>query len=150
MRALAIRPQDPSARWLLARCQRLRGERDEARATLERLHREQPHMDDVSFDLAQLYRDLGMSKEAAPLLDAYRRSLQQRQEMRKAALEVMTQPDSARVHLRMGRLCLERGLVGRAILSLERAKAWTPAWRTWMHCSRKPGPRCGRRHPSAS
>jgi cytochrome c-type biogenesis protein CcmH/NrfG len=46
--------------------------------------------------------------------------------MRKAALEVMTQPDSARVHLRMGRLCLERGLVGRAILSLERAKRLDP------------------------
>ena len=46
--------------------------------------------------------------------------------MRRAAMAVMIHPDSARAHLKMGRLCLERGMIGRAILSFERARTLDP------------------------
>jgi hypothetical protein len=47
--------------------------------------------------------------------------------MRRAALAVMTHPESAAAHLEMGKLCLARGLQGRAIASFERARALDPA-----------------------
>jgi tetratricopeptide (TPR) repeat protein len=127
MRALAMRPQYLQARALLGRCQRRSGERQEARATLESLYRESPQTAGVTFELAQLYRDLGMMKEAAPLLTAYQQDLQRREVLRKATLDVMAQPDNAQSNLRMGLLCLDRGLLGRAILSLERAKRLDPS-----------------------
>jgi hypothetical protein len=46
--------------------------------------------------------------------------------MRRAALAVMTRPDSANAHLEMGQLCRARGMSGRAVLSLERALALDP------------------------
>jgi hypothetical protein len=46
--------------------------------------------------------------------------------MRRAALAVMTHPDSAPAHREMGRLCRERGMIGRAILSFERARTLDP------------------------
>jgi hypothetical protein len=80
----------------------------------------------VAFELAQVYRELGMSDRAAPLMAQYQASLQRRDAMRRAALAVMTHPDSAPAHREVGRLCLERGMLGRAILSLERAQSLDP------------------------
>lgn len=125
-RALALRPELPSARLLMARCQRLSGETAEARAILERLHRERPGQEAVAFELSQLYRDLGLTDQFRPLMALYQASMQRREEMRRAAVVVMAHPDSAAAHREMGRLCLQRGMIGRAILSLQRAMSLDP------------------------
>jgi tetratricopeptide (TPR) repeat protein len=125
-RALALRPEMPSARLLLGRCLRLGGETTEARAVLERLERERPQQGSVAFELAQVYRDLGMTDRVGPLMARYRESLRRRDTMRRAALAVMTRPNSAPAHREVGLLCLERGMAGRAILSLERAQRLDP------------------------
>lgn len=126
MRSLAVRPQYPPARALLGRCQRRRGEREEARTTLERLYRQSPQTAGVTFELAQTYRDLGLTQQAAPLLAAYQQDLQRREVLRKTTLAVMADPNDPQANLRMGQLCLERGVLGRAILSLEHAKRLDP------------------------
>jgi tetratricopeptide (TPR) repeat protein len=125
-RALALRPDLPAARRLQGRCLRLEGQLSEARAVLEALEQQQPRSAGVAFELAQLYRDLGMPARAAPLLKRHQEALRRRGEMRRAALSVMTHPHSARAHREMGRLCLEQGMIGRAILSLERARMLDP------------------------
>src|SRR5262249_50725014 len=124
--ALALRPAMPAARLLLGRCLRLSGESEEARALLERLRRERPQHGATAFELGQLYRDLGMTDRVAPLMAEYRESLRRRDVMRRAAMAVMAHPESASAHLEVGRLCRERGMIGRAILSLERALALDP------------------------
>jgi len=125
-RALALRPELPAARLLMGRCLRLSGETTEARTTLERLHRERPAQEAVAFELSQLYRDLGLTDQIRPLMARYQQSMQQREQMRRAAVVVMAHPDSAAAHREMGRLCLQRGMIGRAILSLQRAREIDP------------------------
>jgi tetratricopeptide (TPR) repeat protein len=125
-RALALRPQQPSARVFLARALRLEGRREEAQRLLETLRRERPHQVAAAFELAQLYRDLGMNEKAAPLLAEYQESLRRNEVMRRAGLAVMEHPENAQAHLEMGRLYLDRGRVGEAILSLERALELQP------------------------
>jgi tetratricopeptide (TPR) repeat protein len=125
-RALALRPELPAARLLMGRCLRLSGETTEARTTLERLHRERPAQEAVAFELSQLYRDLGLTDQLRPLMARYQQSMQQREQMRRAAVVVMAHPDSAAAHREMGRLCLQRGMIGRAILSLQRAREIDP------------------------
>jgi protein O-GlcNAc transferase len=125
-RALALRPQMPAARVYLARALRLEGRREEARTLLEALRRERPHQVAAAFELAQLYRDLGMNEKAAPLLAEYQESLRRNEVMRRAVLAVTEHPDSAPAQLAMGRLYLDRGRVGEAILALERAVALQP------------------------
>jgi tetratricopeptide (TPR) repeat protein len=125
-RALALRPEMPAARQLMGRCLRLSGELAEARSILERLDRERPRQEGVAFDLAQVYRALGMADRVGPLMARYQVSLRQRAEMRRAALAVMAHPDSAPAHRDVGLLCLKRGMIGRALLSLERAATLDP------------------------
>ena len=125
-RALALRPRMPRARQLLGRWQRLSGDSAAARATLESLYRERPQQEGVAFELAQVYRDLGMRDRVGWVMAQYQESLRRREVMRRAAMAVMTHPDSARAHLKMGRLCLERRMIGRAILSFERARTLDP------------------------
>jgi Flp pilus assembly protein TadD len=125
-RALALRPEMPAARQLLGRWQRLSGDPVAARATLEPLYHERRQQEGVAFDLAQVYRDLGMRDRVGPLMARYQASLRRREVMHRAAMRVMNDPDSAPAHLEMGRLCLERGMIGRAILSFERARTLDP------------------------
>src|SRR5205085_9575191 len=61
-----------------------------------------------------------------PLMVRYQESMRQREVMRRAAVAVMTHPDSAAAHREMGVLCLQRGMIGRAILSLQRAMTLDP------------------------
>jgi tetratricopeptide (TPR) repeat protein len=125
-RALALQPEMPAARLLLGRCHRLEGDLVQAREVLERLCRERPRQGLALFELAEVYRALGEPERARPLLTRYREHSQRRREMLQAANAVMTNPGSAEAHARMGRLCLESGKVGRAILSFERALALDP------------------------
>jgi tetratricopeptide (TPR) repeat protein len=125
-RALALRPQHGAARLLLGKAQRALGEKEAARTTLEGLYREQPNREGVAFELAQLYRDLDLKEQAAPLMERHQKLLRQREVMRRAAMAVMARPHSARDHVEMGMLCLERGMVGRGILYLERALELNP------------------------
>jgi Flp pilus assembly protein TadD len=124
--ALELRPGMPSALLLLGRSLRLSGELTEARAVLERLYQTQPQRPGVAFELAKVYRALGQAERARPLLAQHHRILQQREVMRRAALAVMTDPESATAHLEMGHRCREHGMIGRAILSLHRALALDP------------------------
>jgi predicted Zn-dependent protease len=126
-RALALRPGIPAARRLLGRCLRLEGDMAGARAVLEPLYRERPDQPGAAFELAQLYRSLGMQDRVPPLLARHSDYLRQRAAMHRAALAVMAHPERASAHLEMGRLCLEHGMVGRAILSLQRVLALDPS-----------------------
>jgi tetratricopeptide (TPR) repeat protein len=126
-RALALQPDLAPARLLMARCHRLTGDLEQAQELLERLHAERPRMTAAAFELAQVYRRLGKVDRVAPLLAQHHAGVQQRAAMRRAALAVMTHPESAASHLEMGKLCLARGLQGRAIASFERARALDPA-----------------------
>jgi tetratricopeptide (TPR) repeat protein len=126
-RALALQPDLSSARLLLARCHRLSGDLEQAQVLLERLHAERPRMAAAAFELAQVYRRLGKVDRVAPLLAQHHAAVRQRAAMRRAALAVMTHPESAAAHLEMGKLCMARGLHGRAIASFERARALDPA-----------------------
>jgi Flp pilus assembly protein TadD len=125
--ALAQHPGMPSARLLLGRCLRLSGELREASSLLERLYKEQPRRAGVAFELAQVYRASGRAERAGPLILQHQASLREHERMRRAALAVMTRPDSAAAHQAMGRLCLQNGMQGRAILSFERAEALDPS-----------------------
>jgi tetratricopeptide (TPR) repeat protein len=125
-RALALQPGMPAARLLLARGHRLDGDLAGARAILEPLCRERPHLGVALFELTQVYRALGENDRARPLLARYGQHARRRREMLQAANAVMTSPESAQAHARIGRLCLDEGRIGRAILSLERALALQP------------------------
>jgi tetratricopeptide (TPR) repeat protein len=122
-RALDLRPDMPAARRMLGRCLRLGGEQTEARTVLESLYRQHPRQPGVAFELAQLYRDLGLTDRVGRLMAEHEASVRRSGEMHRAAMAVMEHPDSPQDHLQMGQLCLERGMLGRAILSLERAMA---------------------------
>lgn len=122
-RALTLQPEMPAARLLLARSHRLGGEHDRARALLEPLCRENPRYGLALFELAQLYRRLGEGARARPLMARYQEHTRQRRAMLQAANAVMVNEESAAAHARMGRLCLDSGKIGRAILSFERALA---------------------------
>jgi uncharacterized protein HemY len=78
------------------------------------------------FELAQIYQALGRQDLARPLLTEYKEHARRRRAMLQAANAVMARPESARAHGEMGRLCLEEGKIGRAVLSLERALALDP------------------------
>lgn len=116
----------PAARLLMGRCLRRSGELREARSLLELLYRERPQQASILFELAQLYRELGMADRAGPLMAQYQDRLRQHEAMRRAAMAAMAHPQSAAAHREVGRLCLERGMIGQAILSLERAQALDP------------------------
>lgn len=123
---LAAQPAQPRARYLRARCLRAADEPDAALRELERLRREQPRMFGIAFELGQLYRQQGRGAEGARLLEEHRAVHAHRGLLRRAAEAIIRRPRDARAHLLVGRLCLERGLIGRAIVEIERARELDP------------------------
>src|SRR5262249_20207246 len=101
-RALALRPNLPAAQRLMGRCLGMGGETAEGRAILERLDRERPGQEAVIFELAQIYRALGLTDRMHALMAQYQESMRRREVMRRAALAVMAHPNSAAAHRDMG------------------------------------------------
>jgi tetratricopeptide (TPR) repeat protein len=125
-RALALRPEMPAARLLVARCRRWEGNAAGALVILERLYSERPQLPGLAYEMAQAYRSVGRTGDAARKMEQHEAAFRHRERMRRAAMAVMTRPDDALAQREMGRLCLEQGRLGRAILSLERAAALNP------------------------
>jgi tetratricopeptide (TPR) repeat protein len=125
-RALVLRPAHPRAQLARARCLKALGRDSEARAALETLQREPRRPFGAAFELAELYRREGRADEARKLLAEHQAAQQEREELRRAGLALMRSPDDAEAHAQVGRLCLERGMYGRAIVELERSLKLDP------------------------
>jgi tetratricopeptide (TPR) repeat protein len=125
-RLLVQRAGDARARFLHARCLRRLGRTAEARAELEALHRETPRMFGPAYELAEIDRAEGRAAEIPALLVEHSRIQQRRTAMRRAATTIMREPANAAAHAEVGRLCLESGLAGRAIVEFERTLQLNP------------------------
>lgn len=123
---LASRPDYARARFIRARCLRQIGRPEEARATLEQLHRDFPRMTGPGFELGEIYRKEGRTADAGKLFREHWSGQQQRTELRRAATTLMRRPDDPDAHLTVGRQFLERGLYGRAIVELNRTLELRP------------------------
>jgi tetratricopeptide (TPR) repeat protein len=125
-RAAAGQPGPPRARFLRARCLLLLDREAEARGELEALRRDAPRFFGPAHELAELYRKDGRAAEAGKLLSEHRTAQERRSELGRLANGLMRDSKSAALHLDVGKLCLERGMYGRAAVELERAVELDP------------------------
>jgi tetratricopeptide (TPR) repeat protein len=121
-------PDYARARFIKARCLRQLGRQAEAKQELERLCADFPRMFGPSYELGEIYRKEGRTAEAGKLFRAHWSAQQRRTELRRAATTLMREPDNASAHLEVGKLFLDRGLYGRAIVELQRALQLKPGW----------------------
>jgi tetratricopeptide (TPR) repeat protein len=124
---ITARPDYVRARFLRARCLRRLQRTAEAREELERLVRDFPRMSGPAYELGEIYRQDGRTAEATTLFRRHQSIQQQRTAFQQAATDLRRFPANAAVHLRMGKLLLERGMRGRAIVELERAVQLQPS-----------------------
>jgi thioredoxin-like negative regulator of GroEL len=124
---LRAAPGEPRGRLLRARCLNKQGDAEGAFRELRALRQDLRGYSAAAFELAQMYRARGDGASADTLMLEYREAQERREQLRKAGDRLIRNGESAGAHLEVGRLCVERGRWGRAIVELTRALELDPA-----------------------